>query len=155
MISILKGWLMPCGFRSCFLWSVLAPIVFCSACGRSGSSTASAAPTREDVEKVLKQSYDKEGGQFSAKETLTVNGAKFGKPYTATVQEVQVEGVPDGATVTPAVIDFTVRTFNTGETHLFRRVREGSVYVGKMGEWVVKTGSPVGEDVSTVEPVPK
>ncbi len=142
-------------FCSRLLIQVLLPTVLCCACGHSGSSTASAAPTKDDVEKVLKLSYDKAGSSFSARQSLNVNQVKFGKPYTATVQEVQVEGVPEGATVTPAVVDYTVRTYNTGETHLIQRVRDATVYIGKMGDWVVKTGSPVGEDVSSVEPAPK
>jgi hypothetical protein len=141
--------------RSMFQWSVLVSIVFCSACGHAGNPTASAAPTKDDVETILKRSYDKAAAPSVAKQSLTVNGVKFGKAYTATLQEVQVDGVPHGANVTPAVVDYTVRTFHADSTHLIQRVREARVYVGKMGDWVVKTGSPVGEDVNGVEPAPK
>ncbi len=115
--------------------------------------TQCAAPTKTIVEKVLKSKWDKSGANYpNVKVTLTLNGVKFGKSYTATAQEVQVEGFPKGAIVTPAVVDFTVRTYDNKETQAVRRVREARVYKDKFDEWAVMTGSVRGEDTTTKEP---
>ncbi len=109
------------------------------------------APKPGDVEKVLKRTWDKAGGSYAPKEVLTLNAVRFGKPYAATAQEVQVEGLPKG-TVTPAIVDFTVRTYDANQTQVLRRVREARIYKDKMDEWAVMTGSVRGEDVSSTEP---
>ena len=115
--------------------------------------TRRAAPTKEIVEKVLKSSWDKSGDNYpNVKATLTLNEVKFGKAYVATVQEVQVEGFPKGAIVTPAIVDFTVRNYYNTETQAVRRVREARVYKDKFDEWAVMTGSVRGEDTTTKEP---
>ena len=116
-----------------------------SACG------AADAPTQAIVERAMKQTWDKSG---PPKTVLTLNAVKFGSAYKATAQEVQVEGIPGGM-VTPAIVDFTVRTYDTRETQALKRVREARVYKDKMGDWAVMTGSPKGEDVRTTEPAPK
>ena len=115
-----------------------------------------AAPTKEIVEKVLKSGWDKSGANYpNVKVVLTLNDVKFGKAYVATVQEVQVEGIPKGAMVTPAIVDFTVRTYYNSETQAVRRVREARVYKDKFNEWAVMTGSVRGEDTTTKEPLVK
>jgi hypothetical protein len=119
------------------------------------AAAADSAPTQADVEKVLKSVWDKPASSLNARSALTLNSVKFGRSAKATKQEVQVEGIPDNATVTPAIVDFTVRTYNTGETQALRRVREARVYKDKMNEWAVMTGSPKGEDVRTREPMAK
>lgn len=123
---------------------------------KSKNQTGSAAPTKEIVEKVLKGFWDKSGANYpNLKVVLTLNEVKFGKAYAATVQEVQVEGFPKGAKVTPAVVDFTVRTYYNKEIQAVRRVREARVYKDKFDEWTVMTGSVKGEDTTTKEPVAK
>jgi hypothetical protein len=112
---------------------------------------AADAPSQAAVEKVLKSSWDKSA---IPKSVLTLNAVKFGPAYKATAQEVQVEGIPKGM-VTPAIVDFTVRTYYNSETQVLRRVREARVYKDKMGDWAVMTGSPKGEDVRTKEPAAK
>ncbi|MES2153089.1 MAG: hypothetical protein V4508_25195 [Pseudomonadota bacterium] len=119
------------------------------------ASGAVPAPTQEIVEKVMKNGWDKAATTLNPKSVLTLNSVKFGKPYQATAQQVQVEGVPAGATVTPAIVDFTVRNFYNGATQAVHRVREASVYKDKMDEWAVMTGSPKGQDTTTSEPIQK
>ena len=109
---------------------------------------AAQTPTQSTVEAVMKESWDRAG---PPKSVLTLNSVKFGKPYKATAQEVQVEGIPSGM-VTPAIVNFTVRTYYDSETQAFQRVREARVYKDKMGDLAVMTGSPKGEDVMTKEP---
>src|SRR5687767_8951070 len=88
---------------------------------KSQTQTGRAAPTKEIVEKDLKSGWDKSGANYpNVKVVLTVNEVKFGKAYVATVQEVQVEGFPKGGMVTPAIVDFTVRTYYNSETQAVR-----------------------------------
>jgi hypothetical protein len=113
---------------------------------------AADAPTREIVEKVMKGNWDKVQSGSTPRSVLTLNEVRFGKPYSATAQEVQVEGIPKGASVTPVVVDFTVRTYYTGEIQAVRRVREATVYKNKMDDWSIMTGSAKGQDTTTREP---
>ncbi|MEO6655746.1 MAG: hypothetical protein ABIO36_06645 [Pyrinomonadaceae bacterium] len=134
---------------------VVAPAAFAqkSLKVNSQKQTGRAAPTKEIVEKVLKSSWDKSGASYpNVKVVLTLNDVKFGKAYVATVQEVQVEGFPKGGMVTPAIVDFTVRTYYNSETQAVRRVREARVYKDKFDEWTIMTGSVRGEDTTTKEP---
>jgi hypothetical protein len=116
---------------------------------------AADAPSREIVEQVLKSTWDKPASSMNAKSTLTLNSVKFGKPYKATKQEVQVEGFPEGATVTPAIVDFTVRTYYARETQAVHRVREARVYKDKMDDWAVMTGAVKGQDSTTKDDAQK
>jgi len=116
---------------------------------------AADTPTQEIVETVLKSRWDKSATPTNAKSALALNGVKFGKAYKATLQEVQVEGIPQNGMVTPAVVDFTVRTYHSNQTQAVRRVREARVYKDKMNEWTVMTGSVKGQDITTQEPAVK
>jgi hypothetical protein len=112
---------------------------------------AADTPTQQTVEQVMKGNWDKSATATNPRSALTLNSVKFGKPYKATLQEVQVEGIPQNAMVTPAVVDFTVRNYHSNQTQAVRRVREARVYKDKMNEWAVKTGSVKGQDVTTKE----
>jgi hypothetical protein len=113
---------------------------------------AADTPTQQIVEKALKGRWDKAATSSNAKSALTLNAVKFGKAYKATAQEVQVEGIPQNGMVTPAVVDFTVRTYHSSQTQAVRRVREARIYKDKMDEWTVMTGSVKGQDTTTQEP---
>ena len=110
------------------------------------------APTREIVEKVLKEGWEKKASSFNPKVTLTLDELKMGKAYKATVQEVQVEGIPEGGMVTPAIVRFTVRNYYTTETQAVHRAREARIYKDKLGDWAVMTGTVKGEDSTIKEP---
>ncbi len=110
------------------------------------------APTSAIVEAALKERWERAASSTNVRETLTLNSVRFGTPAPATEQEWQVEGIPRNAKVTPAIVDFTVRSYYNSETKVLRRVREARVYRDKMGDWAVMTGSVRGQDVSTSEP---
>lgn len=129
---------------------LFAPLLL-THCVRAGGD----APTKEIVEKVMKANWDKAATTTNPRSALTLNGVKFGNAYKATAQEVQVEGFPEGATVTPAQIDFTVRNYYSNETQAVRRTREAKVYKDKFNEWTVQTGSVKGQDTTTQEPAQK
>lgn len=134
-----------------FTYSLAALSLLATSCGAATAEK----PTKEIVEQVLRRSWEKAETRFSPKTTLEVNSVKFGKPNKATAQDVQVEGLPQGAIVTPAIVDFSVKTFYSGETQVLRRVREAKVYKDKFDEWAVMTGAVRGEDQRTTMPAPK
>ena len=109
------------------------------------------APTKEIVEKVMKGYWDEAASAAGPRSVMTLNSVKFGQPSKATAQEVQVEGIPEGGMVTPAIVDFTVRTYYTSETRAVQRVREARIYKDKMGDWAYKIGGPKGQDKTTTE----
>jgi hypothetical protein len=113
------------------------------------------APTQEIVEKALKITWDRKATSTEAKCTLKLNEAKFGKAYKATEVDVQADGFAEGTVITPAVVDFTVRTYYTNETQAVRRVREARVFKDRMDEWAVVTGAVKGQDTTTKEPAEK
>jgi hypothetical protein len=113
------------------------------------------APTREDVESALKSRWNKTATQSTPRSELTLHSVKFGKASAATAMQYGVDGIPKGGMVTPAIIDFTVRTYYGNETQAEHRVREAFVYKDKMDEWAVMTGSPKGQDTTTKEPALK
>ena len=47
---------------------------------------AADAPTREIVEKVLKQKWDRAKSTSTPRSEVTLNEVRFGKPYAATAQ---------------------------------------------------------------------
>ncbi len=112
-------------------------------------------PTKEIVEKVMKKTWDKTATSTNPKAILTLNSVKFGKSYKATVQEVQVGGIPDKGVVTPALVDFTVRNYHSNATNAVRREREVKVYKDKFDEWAVMITSARGQDTTTKEPAVK
>ena len=116
---------------------------------------ASEAPTQAIVEGVMKQAWDQTATALHPRSVLTLNSVKFGKATVATLQEVQLDGIPDKAMVTPAIVDFTVRSYEKHETQAVRRVRQARVYKDKMDEWTVMTRSVKGQDTTATEPALK
>ena len=77
----------------------------------AGVRAADETPDPAKLERVLQAGYDRPASSIQPKSVLTLDSVRFGKPYRTTAQqEVQVEEIPNGATVTPAVVDFSVRT---------------------------------------------
>ncbi len=128
-----------------WLSAVLVVVLLC-ACGSSG-----AQPTREDVEKAMRASWEKSGDNFSPRATIEFNEIKFGSTHPANEQDA-INGIPPDGAVTAAIVDFTVRTYYNDKTQAVRRKREAAVYLDKFGEWAVMTGQVRGEDSSTDEP---
>ena len=126
--------------------AVLLLAVMMCACGSGGTQ-----PTREDVERSLRASWEKSGDNFSPRATVAFNEIKFGSTHTANEQN-EIDGIPPGGAVTAALVDFTVRTYYNDKTLAVRRKREAAVYLDKFGEWAVMTGQVRGEDSSTEEP---
>ena len=130
--------------------SIMLLAVLLCACGSSNAEQ----PTREDVEKAMRASWEKAGDNLSPRTSIEFNEIKFGSTNPANEQDV-IDGIPPDGAVTALIVDFTVRTYYTGTTQAARRKREAAVYRDKFGEWAVMTGQVRGEDTSTDEPAPQ
>jgi hypothetical protein len=98
--------------------------------------------------------WDRQASTSTPKATVTINSVKIGSTDTANEQDV-IDGIPRGAAVTAALIDFTVRSYYSDSIEAVRRTREASIFRDKFGAWDVKTGSPRGQDSTTSEPLIK
>ena len=123
--------------------------------GASGPAYAQAA-TKEVVEQVLKKQWAPVSTVTGAqKKSVTVHSVKLGKAAKAALSDVGLDGVPKGATVTPVLVDFTVREYYSDSTQAVRRVREAKLYKDSFDEWRLLSGSPRAPDVRTTEPAVK
>lgn len=93
-------------------------------------------PSKDDITKAMRTIWDKPATSLHAKSSIEINDIKIGTWDKSTYAQ-QLEGVPKGATVTLAKIDFTESTFNTDQTQKVRRITTGWVYKDQFGEWVV------------------
>lgn len=130
---------------ACLLMATLAP-------GQARAQT----PSQAVVENVLKKQWapvsTMTGGQ---KKSVTVHSIKLGNSAKASLSDTGVDGVPRGGTVTPVLVDFTVREYYSDSTQAVRRVREARVYKDAFGEWRMLGGSARAPDVRTTEPAVK
>lgn len=125
------------------------------ALGASGAAYAQAA-TKEIVEKALKAQWAPVTTVTGAqKKSVTVDSVKLGKAAKASLSDVGIDGVPKGATVTPVLVDFTVREYYSDSTQAVRRVREAKLYKDSFDEWRLLSGSTRAPDVRTTEPAVK
>ena len=92
------------------------------------------------------------GGQ---KKSVTVHSVKLGKAAKASLSDVGIDGVPKGAMMTPALVDFTVREYYRTESLAVRRVREVKLYKDSFDEWRMLSGASRAPDVRTYEPAAK
>ena len=115
---------------------------------------AAPAPTQEEIDGVMHRRWDRQATGSTPKSVVTLNWVKIGATNTANAQDV-VDGIPPGADVTAALIDFTVRSYYSDSVETVHRVREASVYRDKFSAWDMKTGSPRGQDATTSEPLTK
>ena len=95
-----------------------------------------AKPTIADVTKVIKADWEKGPTGMEPKKTVTINDIKFGASEKSNYA-MQLEGVPIGALVTHAKIDFTENKFYNNETQHVRRIMTAWVYRDQFGEWAV------------------
>jgi len=94
-------------------------------------------PTKEDITKALKSSWEKAATLQEPKKTITINEIKFGSSATASTTQ-QFEGVPKGTMVTNAKIDFTQNLFYSDGTQHTRRIMTAWIYKDAFGDWAVK-----------------
>lgn len=114
--------------------------IFCFSC-----SAQTGKPSKEDIVAVMKDVWEKAASTTAPKTTVTVNNIKMGTSEKSNYAQ-QLEGVPKGATVTHAKIDFTHHTFYTNETRNTRRIMTAWVYKNQFDEWSVMNVGTVYPD---------
>ena len=131
-----------------------ATFAFCLALPLFAHAAAGPAPTAAEIDQVMHSRWDRQATTSTPKAMVTINSVKIGSTNTANKQDV-IDGIPPGAAVTAALIDFTVRSYYNDSVEAVRRMREASIYIDKFGVWDMKTGSPRGQDSTTSEPLIK
>jgi hypothetical protein len=114
--------------KNLLFFPIAALLISCSADAQK--------PTKDDITKSLKATWEKAATSFAPKTTVTVNEIKFGTSEKSNYKQ-QLEGVPKGALITNAKIDFTENTFYTSETRKVRRIMTAWVYKDAFGEWAI------------------
>ena len=107
-------------------------VLFMSCSGGGGGEK----PTKEDVTKAMKLTWEKAASTTAPKSTVTINDITFGTSEKANYAQ-ELEGVPKDALITNAKIDFTENIFYTNETKPTRRIMTAWVYKDKFNEWAV------------------
>lgn len=129
---------------SIFLSCALLPAAY--------AQVANQAVVEEALNKQWAPVSSATGGQ---KKSVTVHSVKLGKAAKAALSDVGIDGVPKGAMMTPALVDFTVREYYRTETLAVRRVREVKLYKDSFDEWRMLSGASRAPDVRTYEPAAK
>ncbi|MCE3282573.1 MAG: hypothetical protein K0Q66_1310 [Chitinophagaceae bacterium] len=115
---------------------LLAAVLILVSC--SSSEAEGQKPTKADVTKVIKATWEKSGEGYGPKETVEIHEIKFGASEKANAKQ-ELEGVPKGALVTHAKIDFTLTKHYDDGDKKHRRVMSAWVYKDQFGDWKVKS----------------
>lgn len=115
------------------------------------SPPAEAKPQPADIEQALNHLWAHPATPMDFRTSVRLNSVKIGGSAKANDGQV-LEGLPTGATIWVARVDFTVLTHEPKVTRTIRRVRVCSVYKDQLDEWNLQSGSPVGADVTGEEP---
>lgn len=113
------------------LFIFFASMVICTCCYSQG-----AKPTANDITKALKSTWEHDATSLEPKKTVTVSNIKFGTSEKSNYAQ-QLDGVPKGANVTHAKIDFTQNLFYSNETQHVRRIMTALVYRDQFNEWTI------------------
>jgi len=97
---------------------------------------AGGKPTKADITKVMKNNWEKAATSLTPKVTIDINEIIIGTSAKANYAQ-ELEGVPKGATVTTAKIDFTQNSFYTNDTQKVRRITKAWVYRDEFKQWAV------------------
>ncbi len=114
--------------KSFLFFPVVALLISCTADAQK--------PTKDDITKALKSTWEKAATSLEPKKTVTVSEIKFGTSEKSNYAQ-QLEGVPKGALITNAKIDFTQNIFYNNETQHTRRIMTAWVYKDAFGEWAI------------------
>jgi len=116
--------------KQLLFFAVIALLTSCSG-GSDGEK-----PTKDDVTKALKLSWEKAASTTAPKSTVTVNDIQFGISEESNYAQ-QLEGVPKEGLITNAKIDFTENIFYNDETKHTRRIMTAWVYKNQFDEWAI------------------
>lgn len=119
------------------LFPIMAFLISCSADAQK--------PTMNDVTKAIKSTWEKAQTSVEPKKTVTINDIKFGTSEKSNYAQ-QLDGVPKGALITNAKIDWTQNLFYSNETQHVRRIMTAWVYKDQFGEWQIMNNGTVYPD---------
>jgi len=98
-------------------------------------------PTKADITNAMKSTWEKAQTSAEPKKTVTINDIRFGTSERSNEIQ-QANGVPKGALITNAKIDWTQTLFYSNETQHVRRLMTAWVYKNAFDEWeVMSNGS--------------
>jgi hypothetical protein len=95
-------------------------------------------PTKENIETALRSTWDREATSSSPKQAVTIQTIKIGSGATANKQDL-IDGIPEGAMVTVAQVDFTTHQYYNDQTSVTHRIMNAKVYKDQFGDWAVKS----------------
>lgn len=101
-------------------------------------------PTVEDIKAAMRQTWEQSGAS-GPRVTVSFANVTIGASRTANLQQVY-DGVPKGAMVTTAKIDFTATTHYSGGPQNTRRIMTALVYRNDFKEWTVMNTGTVYPD---------
>lgn len=125
---------------------LLSAAVICVSChsstnktGNSSDETASpggAGPTDNDIISSLKSTWEHDATAVEPKKTVTINKITRGTSEESNYAQ-QLDGVPKGAEITHAKIDFTQNLFYNNEAQHVRRIMTALVYKDQFSQWAI------------------
>ena len=111
-------------------------------------SCSAQKPTKANIEKALRSTWDREQTSSSPKQAITIHSIKIGSGAKANLQD-KIDGIPAGAMVTIVQIDFTTREYFNDQTIATHRVMNAKVFKDQFGEWSVKSNGMKTSDTKT------
>lgn len=93
-------------------------------------------PTKEDIIKVMKETWEQEASSLNPKVTVDVTNIDLGASSEANESQ-ELSGIPKGALVTTAQIDWTENTFYDSGVRQLKRITTAWVYKDQFGKWAV------------------
>jgi hypothetical protein len=109
-----------------------ASLLLLTACG---ATSAGDRPTEADVRQYLKRAFEKEATSYAPRTEVTLNSVQFGETEESNYNQ-QLNGVPKGAAVTHAKIDYTKRTYYSSGPKDVRIESKSWVYKDQFQEWI-------------------
>lgn len=113
-------------------------ILFCFSC-------MAQKPTVDEITKTLKASWEKAQTANQEKNTININSIKIGASNISTSAQ-QFDGVPKGALITFAKIDFIQNQFFSNETQHTHRIMTAWIYKDQFGDWQIKNAGTIYPD---------
>jgi hypothetical protein len=93
-------------------------------------------PTEADITAAMKKTWEHGATSTRPVTDITINSIQMGTSDESSYAQ-QLDGVPKGATVTHAKIDFTQHEHYTDGDQDTRRIMTGLVYKDQFNEWTV------------------
>jgi hypothetical protein len=110
-----------------------ASLLLLTACG---ATSAGDRPTEAEITAAMKKTWEHGATSTRPVTDITINSIQMGTSDESNYAQ-QLDGLPKGATVTHARIDFTQHEHYSGGDQDTRRIMTGLVYKDQFNEWTV------------------